>query len=57
MKLGKLLDRRWLWPVLVLAVAFALRAFYGPIPGGPGAAAGSESCRFEVFVGEELLGE
>jgi hypothetical protein len=56
-KLSRLLDRRWLWPALVLAVAFALRSFYGPIPGGPGATAGSESFRFEVFLGEELLGE
>lgn len=57
MKLGNLLDRRWLWPALVLAVAFALRAFYGPIPGGPAGATGSESFRFEVLVGGKRLGE
>jgi hypothetical protein len=55
-KLSRLLDRRWLWPALVLAVAFALRALYGPGPGGERPAVHSETSLFDVFLAGDLLG-
>lgn len=57
MKLSRLLDRRWLWPALVIAVAFALLVFFKPGPEGERVLVHSETFLFDVLLGGNRLGE